>query len=38
VSAGAVLAWVALWSAASLLHPQRQFWHDAAAGTRIVPA
>jgi uncharacterized RDD family membrane protein YckC len=38
VSAGAVLAWVLLWAAASLLHPQRQFWHDAAAGTRIVPA
>ena len=38
VSALAVAAWVALWSAASLLHPQRQFWHDVAAGTRIVPA
>lgn len=38
VSAAAVLAWVALWCAASLLHPQRQFWHDVAAGTRLVPA
>lgn len=36
VSAAAVAVWIALWSAASLLHPQRQFWHDAAAGTRVV--
>lgn len=35
---GAVLAWVALWSLASLLRGDRQFWHDAAAGTRIVEA
>lgn len=38
VSAGAVLVWVLLWALASRLHPQRQFWHDVAAGTRIVPA
>jgi uncharacterized RDD family membrane protein YckC len=38
VSAGAMLAWVLLWAAASLLHPQRQFWHDVVAGTRIVSA
>lgn len=37
-SAAAVVAWVLLWSAASRLHPQRQFWHDALAGTRVVPA
>lgn len=37
-SAAAVVAWVVVWSAASLLHPQRQFWHDALAGTRLVPA
>jgi uncharacterized RDD family membrane protein YckC len=30
--------WVALWAALSRLHPQRQFWHDALAGTRLVPA
>lgn len=28
--------WVLLWAAASRLHPQRQFWHDALAGTRLV--
>lgn len=33
-----VLAWVAVWALASRLHPQRQFWHDALAGTRLVPA
>jgi len=33
-----VLGWVVLWSLASRLHPQRQFWHDALAGTRLVPA
>ena len=30
------LAWVAIWSLASHLHPQRQFWHDAMAGTRLI--
>lgn len=38
LAAGAVLAWVAVWSLASLLRRDRQFWHDAAAGTRIVMA
>lgn len=33
-----VLGWVVLWALASRLHPQRQFWHDALAGTRLVPA
>lgn len=32
------LCWVACWAALSLLHPQRQFWHDAWAGTRLVTA
>jgi uncharacterized RDD family membrane protein YckC len=37
--AGVLLAgWVALWALASRLHPQRQFWHDAWAGTRLVDA
>ena len=27
--------WVALWAALAWLHPQRQFWHDAWAGTRL---
>ncbi|HWI80512.1 RDD family protein [Ramlibacter sp.] len=30
--------WVALWALASRLHPQRQFWHDALAGTRLIRA
>lgn len=30
--------WVAVWALASFLHPQRQFWHDAWAGTRLVDA
>jgi uncharacterized RDD family membrane protein YckC len=28
--------WIALWALASRLHPQRQFWHDVWAGTRLV--
>ncbi|WHZ11937.1 MAG: Putative transmembrane protein [Burkholderiaceae bacterium] len=35
-SALLTLAWVVLWALASRLHPQRQFWHDALAGTRLV--
>ncbi len=31
-----VLGWVAVWAIASRFHPQRQFWHDALAGTRLV--
>jgi uncharacterized RDD family membrane protein YckC len=34
----ALLGWVAFWGALSRLHPQRQFWHDAWAGTRLVDA
>jgi uncharacterized RDD family membrane protein YckC len=30
------LGWVAIWSLLSRFHPQRQFWHDAMAGTRLV--
>jgi uncharacterized RDD family membrane protein YckC len=33
-----VAGWVLAWAALSRLHPQRQFWHDAWAGTRLVPA
>jgi uncharacterized RDD family membrane protein YckC len=36
--AGVLFAWVAIWALLSLLHPQRQFWHDAWAGTRLVDA
>jgi uncharacterized RDD family membrane protein YckC len=30
--------WVAVWALLSRFHPQRQFWHDAWAGTRLIPA
>lgn len=35
-SAVIVLGWVAVWALLSRFHPQRQFWHDALAGTRLV--
>ena len=31
-----VLGWVAVWALLSRFHPQRQFWHDALAGTRLI--
>jgi len=31
-----MLGWVAVWALSSRFHPQRQFWHDALAGTRLV--
>jgi uncharacterized RDD family membrane protein YckC len=31
-----VLGWIAIWALLSRFHPQRQFWHDALAGTRLV--
>lgn len=31
-----VIGWVAVWAVLSRFHPQRQFWHDALAGTRLV--
>ncbi|WP_137895885.1 RDD family protein [Ramlibacter sp. 2FC] len=30
--------WVLVWALLSRFHPQRQFWHDALAGTRLVHA
>ncbi|MBC5767742.1 RDD family protein [Ramlibacter albus] len=33
-----VAGWVAVWAVLSRFHPQRQFWHDAWAGTRLVDA
>ena len=33
-----VLGWVLVWALLSRFHPQRQFWHDALAGTRLVNA
>jgi uncharacterized RDD family membrane protein YckC len=32
------LGWVAIWAILSRFHPQRQFWHDALAGTRLISA
>jgi uncharacterized RDD family membrane protein YckC len=32
------LGWIAVWALLSRFHPQRQFWHDALAGTRLVTA
>ncbi len=32
----ALLLWIVVWANLSRLHPQRQFWHDAWAGTRLV--
>ncbi|PIQ51009.1 MAG: RDD family protein [Comamonadaceae bacterium CG12_big_fil_rev_8_21_14_0_65_59_15] len=28
--------WIVIWALLSLLHPRRQFWHDALAGTQLV--
>jgi len=28
--------WICIYALASRLHPQRQFWHDALAGTRLI--
>ena len=33
-----VIGWVAVWAILSRFHPDRQFWHDAWAGTRLVTA
>lgn len=30
------LGWIAIWAVLARFHPQRQFWHDAWAGTRLV--
>lgn len=30
------LGWVAVWAVLSRFHAQRQFWHDVAAGTRLI--
>lgn len=31
-----LLGWVAVWAMLSRFHPERQFWHDVLAGTRLV--
>lgn len=30
------IGWVFFWALLSRFHPQRQFWHDALAGTRLI--
>ncbi len=30
------LGWVAIWAILARFHPQKQFWHDAWAGTRLM--
>ena len=30
------VGWIAVWAILARFHPQRQFWHDAWAGTRLV--
>ena len=32
------VGWIAVWALLSRFHPQRQFWHDALAGTRLINA
>jgi uncharacterized RDD family membrane protein YckC len=31
-----IVGWVAVWALLSRFHPERQFWHDALAGTRLI--
>ena len=33
-----VFGWVLVWALLSRFHPDRQFWHDAWSGTRLVSA
>ena len=35
-SAVLAMGWIAVWAVASRFHPERQFWHDALAGTRLI--
>jgi uncharacterized RDD family membrane protein YckC len=32
------IGWIAIWAVLSRFHPQRQFWHDALAGTQLMNA
>ena len=31
-----IMGWIAIWAILSRFHPERQFWHDALAGTRLI--
>jgi uncharacterized RDD family membrane protein YckC len=35
-SVGSTTAWVVVWAALSRFHPERQYWHDQWAGTRMI--
>jgi uncharacterized RDD family membrane protein YckC len=35
-SAVLIFGWVIVWALLSRFHPERQFWHDAWAGTRLI--
>jgi len=35
-SAVIAVGWIAVWAILARFHPQRQFWHDALAGTRLI--
>ena len=35
-SALMLIGWASVWAILSRFHPQRQFWHDALAGTRLI--
>jgi len=35
-SAVLIFGWVAIWALLARFHPERQFWHDAWAGTRLI--
>ena len=34
--AALTVGWILVWAISARFHPQRQFWHDALAGTRLV--
>jgi uncharacterized RDD family membrane protein YckC len=33
-----IFGWVIVWALLARFHPERQFWHDAWAGTRLIPS
>jgi len=35
-SAVIIIGWIAIWAILSRFHPERQFWHDALAGTKLI--
>jgi len=37
-SAVLIFGWVIVWALLSRFHSERQFWHDAWAGTRLIPS